>query len=321
MRFHHGLIAFTSSFITTFACSRVPAPTHTREPVSIERDVKASDPAPACSDATCTTPVEQIPLVPGRCPADMVEVDGEYCPNERIVCLYNTDSNGKRLPGKGSLDKACGEYQNPSVCLSKTQHMDFCMDRYEWPNKEGQVPQDWMTYFDAKKATAAVGKRLCTAKEWTLAAEGKNMHPLPYGDGYHRDKTICNFDRHYTDIYGLPAYQALHLKGIDVFHAKRPNDPMSKAIRLFLVLSGSEPGCHSDFGVFDLSGNVDEFVVNEGGSTCVRKSTGNCISGLMGGHQWHVRNASRPMTTAHGETFGWYETSTRGCKDVAVVKE
>ncbi len=179
--------------------------------------------------------------------------------------------------------------------------MHYCIDKFEWPNKEGQVPQDWMNYFDAQKAVASVGKRICTHKEWTLAAEGPNMHPLPYGDGFHRTR-LCNFDNHNP--------------GIDVFQSKSPNDEASQKLRALLVPSGLMANCVSDFGVHDMSGNIDEWVVNESSQDmCINKTSGNCRTGLMGGHIWHVRNASRPMTTVHGAGFGWYETGARACKD------
>jgi sulfatase modifying factor 1 len=236
------------------------------------------------------------------CPSDMVEVNGDYCPDEEVVCLYNTDNDGNRLPGPGDIGKACGEYKNPSRCLVEKVHMHFCIDKYEFPNKEGQRPQDWMTFFDARKAVESQGKRLCTHKEWTLAAEGPNMHPLPYGDGYHRDKSKCNFDNKNP--------------GIDVFQSKHPNDEASQKLRALLVPSGSMD-CVSDFGVHDMSGNIDEWVVNEASQDmCINKTSGNCRTGLMGGHIWHVRNASRPMTTAHGAGFSWYETGARGCKSL-----
>lgn len=232
----------------------------------------------------------------------MVEIDGDYCPNEEVVCLFNVDNDGNRLEGPGDINKACGEYKNPTRCLSDKVHMHYCIDKYEWPNKPGQVPQDWMTYFDAQRATESVGKRICTHKEWTLAAEGPNMHPLPYGDGYHRQR-LCNFDNHNP--------------GIDVFQSKRPDDEASAKLRALLVPSGSMPNCMSDFGVHDMSGNIDEWVVNESSQDmCINKTSGNCRTGLMGGHIWHVRNASRPMTTAHGAGFGWYETGARACKDI-----
>ncbi len=112
----------------------------------------------------------EIGLRASACPDDMVEVQGEYCPNLQVECLYNIDMNGT-THSPGDINLACGEYKNPSKCLSeKTVHIHYCIDRYEWPNKQGQIPQDWMTYFDAEKAVALAGKRLCTHKEWTLAA-------------------------------------------------------------------------------------------------------------------------------------------------------
>jgi sulfatase modifying factor 1 len=250
------------------------------------------------SEATSSTPF---------CPSDMQEVEGDYCPNLQITCLYNVEISGKRQPGPGNLQWACGEYQYPTVCLSDhTVHMHFCMDRYEWPNHLGQKPQDWMTWIDAKKAVASVGKRLCTAREWTLAAEGPNLHPLPYGDGYHRDSSMCNIDRHFSDFPGVK---------IDVFQSRKPNDQMSENLRAYLIPSGTKSECRSDFGIYDMAGNIDEWVENVGGRTTCPKGQkcAGWISGLKGGHIWHVRQASRPMTDAHGPTFGWYETGTRAC--------
>jgi formylglycine-generating enzyme required for sulfatase activity len=85
------------------------------------------------------------------------------------------------------------------------------------------------------------------------------------------------------------------------------------------------PDCHSDYGVYDMAGNIDEWVINEASDImeCPKEliAKNQCMnisyhSGLMGGHVWHVRNASRPMTVAHYPGFGWYETGTRACKDI-----
>lgn len=246
---------------------------------------------------------------PSACPSDMVEVEGDYCPNEEQVCLYNTEIDGSRSKKPVDLLWACGEYK-PGRCLSATVHMHFCIDRYEYPNKPGVKPRDWMTWYDAKRAVEAEGKRLCTAHEWTLAAEGPHNHPLPYGDGYHRS-AACNIDNINP--------------GIDVFRARKPSDEASHSLRAFLVESGSKPDCVSDYGVHDMAGNIDEWVVNEHSNLleCPAEiaAQGKCKeveyrSGLKGGHIWHVRQASRPMTVSHNASFGWYETGTRACKDI-----
>jgi sulfatase modifying factor 1 len=218
-----------------------------------------------------------------NCPADMVEIEGNYCPVVQQKCLHWRNAPGER----------CEEWENPVKCVSTMVKKHYCIDRYEFPNKEGQVPQDWMSWYDAKNACEAVGKRLCTHAEWTYAAEGpKDMHPYPYGDGFHRDSTICNFDRK---------------ANIKIFRATNKNTPEAKALRALLVPSGSMKDCVSDWGVFDMVGNVDEWVVNESGRPYV--------SSLVGGHVFGVRNASRPSTDGHFPGFSWYETGTRCCKD------
>jgi sulfatase modifying factor 1 len=286
---------------------------------NVNTPVEAGSDAPVCTATACPahsphlfSPKQENMSVQRKwisslkdppCPDDMVLVDGNYCPDLEQHCLYNTDIDGSKSDKPVSLLWACGEY-TPSTCKSdKLVHMRFCIDKYEWPNKEGQVPQDWMTYRTAKKAVEAIGKRLCTAKEWTLAAEGPNQHSLPYGDGYHRDGKICNFDR--------------PMGHLDPSKARTPDDEMSQKLRAMLVPSGSMQDCVSDYGVHDMAGNVDELVNNEGGvENCPKGETCyNYVSGLMGGHIWHVRNNSFSKTTAHNLDFGWYETGTRACRD------
>ena len=69
--------------------------------------------------------------------------------------------------------------------------------------------------------------------------------------------------------------------------------------------SGARAGCTSSYGVFDMTGNVDEWVVNESGHPFK--------SGLKGGYWGPVRDRCRPMTTAHGEEFSYYQVGFRCC--------
>jgi len=72
------------------------------------------------------------------------------------------------------------------------------------------------------------------------------------------------------------------------------------------VPSGSME-CVSDYGVHDLTGNADEWVAGPSSHP----------SNLMGGHPFKVRNrCNNAVTDGHGETFAYYVTSFRCCKDL-----
>ena len=232
------------------------------------------------------------------CPDNMVEIDGDFCPVVEQRCLYMVDNKGKRTNDPPTLEDRCGEFVNPVKCLAPLVHKHYCIDKFELPNQEGAIPTDWMTWHDVHDVCASQGKRMCTRSEWTLAAEGPNMHPYPYGDGFHRDKTICNIDNHCADV---------GITGDQIMKVASPKSEVAVKLRSLLVPSGSKDKCVSDYGVHDMPGNIDEWVINETGKPYV--------SGLMGGHVFGVRNASRPMTDAHGPDFKWYESGSRCCAD------
>ena len=237
----------------------------------------------------------------GACPDDMKLVEGDYCPNVEEICLYCVDANMNKEKCNSITDR-CGEFKFPTRCLSATKiHKRFCIDTYEIPDIEGQIPTSWLSYTDAENFCKSKGKRIATSSEWELACEGPDMKPYPYFGGYHRaDRTVCNTD---------------NPPNIDVFKATSHNTQTAKELDAMLVPSGSRKDCISSYGVMDQVGNLDEYVKNETGV--------GYISGLKGGHIWGVRARCRPMTTAHngvatkGGGFSWYETSSRCAKDAA----
>ena len=237
--------------------------------------------------------------VTSPCPENTVLVEGEYCPEVEQICLQWVDSHGKAtkeaIPKPGQTGR-CGTWKSPARCLSaKTEHKRFCVDKYEYPNIKGQKPISWISWEQMKTVCEGDGKRLCTRSEWTLACEGPEMHPYPYGDGYHRDKTACNIDN------AMP-------KGIkNILKVTKHDSPEGEMLDNLLVESGSMERCVSPYGAYDMVGNLDEPVVNPTGRPFK--------SGLMSGHVFGVRNACRPMTEAHNEWFAWYETGGRCCSE------
>jgi formylglycine-generating enzyme len=222
-----------------------------------------------------------------ECPIDMVEISGDFCPDVVQKCT-NLDKTIHNVNGY----VRCLQYE-PTQCISKKKvSMHFCMDRYEWPNQRDSKPAVMVSWYDMKKNCEAEGKRLCEDNEWTMACEGNEMLPYPYG--LSRDAHACNIDH----------------PQMSWFDASK--NPMTTKLAERLnqsVPSGTMPGCVSPYGVFDMTGNVDEWVANSSGHPYV--------SSLKGGH-WVLgaRNRCRPATLAHGPSTVYYEIGGRCCKDI-----
>lgn len=78
-----------------------------------------------------------------------------------------------------------------------TEDMDFCIDRFEYPNRRGAYPWIMVTWMEAAALCKRAGERLCTEAEWTFACEGEEAMPYPYG--YKRDAEVC-----VTNLRGEP---------------------------------------------------------------------------------------------------------------------
>ncbi len=58
------------------------------------------------------------------------------------------------------------------------------MDRYEYPNRPGEMPLIGVSWTEARDRCAEAGKRLCTTREWERACGGPHRDDLPYGPDY-----------------------------------------------------------------------------------------------------------------------------------------
>lgn len=223
----------------------------------------------------------------GPCTSEMIEITGNYCPDLEQPCL-------RWLATETHKVERCAQFAPSGACKAPTVKKHFCIDKYEYPNKQGEKPIVMKTWTEAQEICRAAGKRLCSDSEWTLACEGK--HHLPYPYGKKRDARACNID-----------------KTLPVVDQKALADPSRSAAEVTRLWqgepSGARPKCVSPFGVFDMTGNVDEWVVNESGKPFK--------SGSKGGYWGPVRARCRPMTTAHAETFPFYQTGFRCCANVA----
>ncbi|MEA2752778.1 MAG: hypothetical protein QOI41_6921 [Myxococcales bacterium] len=235
------------------------------------------------------------------CGTGMVRVKGNYRLElhgeatgeiERIQDGACTDWISKEFPARcRTFDRAKIDAE---VAKLPTRPLDFCMDRFEYPNVLGQNPVIVVTFREAESLCKKSSKRLCNESEWTFACEGEEVRPYPYG--YTRDSTACVVDRDWRPF----AEGAL-----------QPRDGNGARIELDRLWqaepSGARGACKSPFGVYDMTGNVDEW-------TRSARTTG-FSSILKGGYWGPVRARCRPATRAHNEDFIAYQQGFRCCAD------
>jgi hypothetical protein len=229
-------------------------------------------------------PAKSVPNY--SCPNGMRFVAGMYCSHAVHKCLDFLSEERDR----------CQKYVADSPCIGTQTPMQFCIDEFEYPNQPGAKPMVWVNYQQAVAFCASVNKRLCSGSEWELACEGPDH--LPYATGYRRDPTRCNYDRpNISADHAALANPSLRNAEFDRIDQREP--------------SGARPDCVSYYGVHDMTGNVDEWVTNEGGF--MHKAPYR--SGLKGGYWGRVRNRCRPTTTDHNEWHSDYQVGFRCCTE------
>lgn len=242
--------------------------------------------------------------LPGRtkgCPDGMVRVEGEYCPDVLEECAkWDPDYLAHR--DNPNFSARCLQFRQSRCFSPKRKHLAFCMDRYEYPDKVGQMPRVLTSWREAQALCQREGKRLCTEDEFNFACEGPKM--LPYVTGYQRDPKACNIDKPY--IMPDHKHRMLHYKQCQ-------KDPRcSRELRRLdqRHAVGAVNTCISWAGVVDLNGNVNEWVTRLGVKSPHR-------GGLKGGWWGPVRDRCRPTVIFHKEFDYGYEAGFRCCRDLA----
>ena len=245
---------------------------------------------------------EQAATLDAACPDDMQHVDTEFCSDVDRRCLEVEHEHTNHLD-------ICHSFAKEQSCRGPRRRISFCIDTYEYPNQKGAHPVWMLDWFQAQATCESKGKRLCWASEWTAACEGPDATPFPYG--FERDHRACNMDNLYIDpLRPGPRSQFF-------FYSKEKWLSFRELSRLDQsVPSGSMDRCRSGFGVYDMTGNVDEWVVSDEPTHDKSK-----WAALKGGAWGHVRSQCRPVTTSHEPEFNYYFVGFRCCKDALGAQE
>lgn len=248
------------------------------------------------------------------CPPDMVQVTGycidryemslvdqrtgtplsPYYPPERRWLQYVYDT-WERLRQRVGSDAARAMPLPPISEFQREQ--EYIPAARSRPQR---VPQGYLSFHTAQRACEAASKRLCTEQEWETACRGEDGQPFPYGDKYRAG--ACNVGSYHHPaavLHGLSS--SGHL------------DPRLNLLRIaadapVLRLTGASQACASRWGadaIYDMVGNVDEWVDDPGGvfrgGFYARRTTSGCEA--------RIQN--------HSSTYFSYSTGARCCRDAA----
>lgn len=228
--------------------------------------------------------VGSMGFVGGRrrgCPTGMISIAGEFCIDRFEGSLVEMLGRGRVRPWSPFVALPVGVQVR---ALSRVR----------------AFPQGYISQVQARAACRAAGRRLCAEPEWVRACKGPATTPWPYGPTYVPRRCNDNREGPVRRIFGLG----------DVFHETQMNDPRLNQLPGTLARSGSHARCRNRFGVFDMVGNLHEWVeaTTRGGRGVFR-----------GGYYVDVRingDGCDYATRAHSPSYHDYSIGFRCCADL-----
>jgi len=177
---------------------------------------------------------------------------------------------------------------------------------YEARSEPGVYPQAYISRNEAQEACRNAGKRLCTWIEWRRGCQGRRWLRYPYGWSERRGR--CNTGKAHVlpELFGFDTSK-WHYE--EVF-----NSPLCNLEPGYLATSGSYEKCVSDDQIYDMVGNLHEWV-----STPVTEKFLEVIE------KDDVQRNEQPWREGNGMFLGGFYSTTSehgpGCMYVTMAHE
>lgn len=238
--------------------------------------------APKAIVPAVTPPPISIPTVTlasdsAGCPTDMALAAGSFCVDKYEASLVEVLEKGEK-PFPWNASPGGRKVRAVSVA--------------------GAFPQGYISGKEAQSACRASGKRLCESREWVTACKGSQKTTYPYGE--QRRPRLCN-------DHGKNPRVAL---GIRASTWNAMNAPSLNQVPDTLARTGEHEGCVNDWGLYDMVGNLHEWVADPSGT-------------FQGGYYLDTQEngpGCEYRTTAHVFDYHDYSTGFRCCRDLEVVE-
>lgn len=188
-----------------------------------------------------------------RCPAEMAQVvrlQGPYCIDRWEASLARVGPHGelRAWPPNRTVDGV----EDHMVAISA----------------RGRIPQGYISGLQASRACQHAGKRLCEIDEWVRACRGPELTIYPYGN--RRQPGICNDRYKILDSHPVVRLFQRYAKAGDhqasMWSRKWMNDPRLFEFDHTVAATGAFPQCTNQYGVYDMVGNLHEWVADPEGT-------------------------------------------------------
>jgi hypothetical protein len=216
----------------------------------------------------------------GPCPAEMALVDGKFCVDRWEASLVQI------LPSGDERDWSPFDVVPDGATVRAV-------------SRAGVAPQGYVSEVQAKRACERSGKRLCKATEWRTACMGPQRSVWGYGSEHVAGR--CN-DHGRSPMGAMLGRGALDAKK---WTAQKMNSPEANQVPGTLARTGEHAECTNGYGVFDMVGNLHEWVDDPAGT-------------FQGGYylDTHVNgDGCTYRTVAHDAVYHDYSTGFRCCAD------
>ncbi|HVY31452.1 MAG TPA: SUMF1/EgtB/PvdO family nonheme iron enzyme [Polyangiaceae bacterium] len=266
---------------------------------SAQRAPTREAPAPTAAQKAAPTMLAAAVARKPRCSAEMALVE-QSCVDRYEAHLLDPDAAGALVP--------------------HPPHLRPEGTRYVAASSAGVKPQGLISQVEAARACENAGKRLCSVREWFRACTGSQHTTYPYGQHYEAGR--CNVGK-------IHLLSMLHGASSSAWSYDDFNDPRLLQTPGFLALTGEYAGCASTEGVYDLVGNLHEWVADRVDASLasklpvaavaqrrIGKHPGNGV--FMGGFFSTLNqhgNGCEFTTAAHATSYHDYSTGFRCCKD------
>ncbi len=236
---------------------------------------------------------EQIASTTARCPAEMALVDDRVCVDRWEASLVErVRVDGGRGPSSVSF------VERPWSPFLPVDGREASVRAVSRP---GVVPQAYISGKQAALACSASGKRLCSAGEWEKACRGPSNTQFPYGND--RRAGACNDDiRAMHPVAEVGAL--LGIPGESLWHAGM-NQSLLNQLPNTLLPTGERAECTNGYGVYDMVGNLHEWIDDPDGT-------------FRGGYYMDTSkngDGCSYATGAHDFIYHDYSTGFRCCMD------